>query len=710
MDGAGESPATQRLLANADALALVCGFLDGASLARAGAACAAFADAALGGAAQRFDTWRLAALRRWPGAAPSSSCASHFAAWPLGHPPREAAAARRAFARRAVLARLCRELVRAAAASRVCAELAQVHCAALGPEALAPLEEELADATAAEAAAKGGAGAAAPSSSLSSSLPSRRRAAAWALLRNLAHTARAAALSALSARAQAQAYSPAAAAELAAAAATEAAEADEPLPRSLSGGGGGGGSGGGSSGGGGNAAGAPVRLEDGFVLLSSLGAQLPLADADREREYVAARLGAAGIARRLDELAERVRAALRAEPPCAGAGAGAAPSVRTQLLAVNRVLLVEEGFRLSSAFTDPRDSLLADVLAARRGLPILLCAVYEAVCRRVGVPHIKPVGLPSFFVLKYDPPGAASRRDGGGATPNAPVELGPEPRPPEVDAATALRFADDEEAFIFVGFNGVFAARPDVERFVLERMGFSAPNTLAAESNASNVWVRALNNILRGTTPTLLQRTAPESEVANLIAFAQVPFSPDLFWPPHALSAGRGGAGEPAPAARMLGLEVDSADGEARSIEKGDAMKTHAEFRYHNERHVSRLQRAAVGALFGSANLGSFASGASRITPALLRDFEAGEAGEARPRCERALAALWLLRGPLPEAEASAVEAAQAGAGASPAAAARARLELRRHALFQRVAAVLRGAEDIGQAWREMVAEATTVH
>ena len=44
---------------------------------------------------------------------------------------------------------------------------------------------------------------------------------------------------------------------------------------------------------------------------------------------------------------------------------------------------------------------------------------------------------------------------------------------------------------------------------------------------------------------------------------------------------------------------------------------------------------------------------------------------------------------------------------ASSAAAARLRLELRRHALYRRVAAVLRGAEDHTAAWREMVADAT---
>ena len=138
--------------------------------------------------------------------------------------------------------------------------------------------------------------------------------------------------------------------------------------------------------------------------------------------------------------------------------------MRARLLAVNRVLFVEEGFRLASSYADPRASLLADVLQSRRGLPILLCAVYEAVCRRLGVPGIEPVGLPSFFILKYEPPVREGGGGGGGnggsggnsassapvslraaRAANAPVELGPEPREPEVAAATAMRFSDEEE-------------------------------------------------------------------------------------------------------------------------------------------------------------------------------------------------------------------------------------------------------------------------
>ena len=457
-----ESPATQRLLANADALALVLGFLDGASLARTGGTCAAFADAALGATAHRFDVWRLSCLTEWRDENAATDAAV-VPAWPLAAPPRAGGAARRLFARRAVLARLCRDLVRAAALHPLCRALVARHFAALGPEALAPLARIEAGAVTEFGPAAG----------------ALVRARAFELLRSISHSARACDISALAARAQAQAQvlPPDAAASAVGAAAgggraaadEEEEEAEAP-PRSLRGRG---------------AFSRPrprprdgaVCLEDGFTLISTLGSHLAPQDADREREYVAARLGAVGIARRLDELAERVRAVLRAEAAgaaasvsngagavAAAAAAAAAPplSVRSRLLAVNRVLFVEEGFRLASTYADPRASLLADVLQSKRGLPILLCAVYEAVCRRLGVPGIEPVGLPSFFILKYEPPahvragsgsGGSGGGGGGGSAPvslrarpaNAPVALGPEHREPEVDAATAMRFGDDEE-------------------------------------------------------------------------------------------------------------------------------------------------------------------------------------------------------------------------------------------------------------------------
>jgi regulator of sirC expression with transglutaminase-like and TPR domain len=51
-------------------------------------------------------------------------------------------------------------------------------------------------------------------------------------------------------------------------------------------------------------------------------------------------------------------------------------------------------------YDDPRNSMLDLVLARRRGLPILLSAVYIEVARRAGVP-IVGVGLPGHFVVGH---------------------------------------------------------------------------------------------------------------------------------------------------------------------------------------------------------------------------------------------------------------------------------------------------------------------
>jgi hypothetical protein len=555
------------------------------------------------------------------------------------------------------------------------------------------------------------------------------RAEAWALLRSLSHTARAAALSALSARAQARAYAPAeAAAEEAAAAAAEAAEREAP-PRSVSGGARTVATAAASAAAAGAAvaagayagAGSVVRLEDGFVLLSSLGALLPPPDADRERDYLARRLDAAGIARRLDEIAKRVRAVLSADGV---AVAAVPPSVRTMLLAVNQVLFVEEGFRLAESYADPRQSLLADVLASRRGLPILLCAVYEAVCRRVGVPGIEPVNMPSFFILKYEPKvcgrcegadgaalGAAFeslslRRGPGSSSANAPVHLGPEPRAPEVDAAKALLFRDDEEAFIFVGFGGVFAARADVERFVNERMGFGGPMAalVAVERDASRVWLRALANIARGTAPALLRRMAPLAEIESLMAFAQAPFSEELFWAEHGRTGGLGtgttdgGSGAARP--RSLGLQGaelggGGGGGGGRALEQRHLLRAHAAFDAADEPRLARLHASASLAACGDSPGRGVRR--QRLDPELAQlraSFEAAcFPAPERLRCERALAALWLLQLPLPDD-------ASGGAHASP----RARLDLRRHALFSRVLALLRGEAEHAALWRDLLA------
>jgi len=90
----------------------------------------------------------------------------------------------------------------------------------------------------------------------------------------------------------------------------------------------------------------------------------------------------------LDRLAARCRE-LIAEPA----------SVRTRCRVINRVLFHEEGFRGNTEhYTDPLNSLLPEVLARKKGLPITLGIVYLLVAQRIGV-ELEPVGLPGHFMV-----------------------------------------------------------------------------------------------------------------------------------------------------------------------------------------------------------------------------------------------------------------------------------------------------------------------
>ena len=96
--------------------------------------------------------------------------------------------------------------------------------------------------------------------------------------------------------------------------------------------------------------------------------------------------------RRLDEMAVRVNAGLRANP-CA----------RETIAMLNRVLFEEEGLRGNrDDYYDPRNSFLNDVLDRKLGIPITLSVVFMEVARRVGLP-LTGTGMPGHFLLKlYD--------------------------------------------------------------------------------------------------------------------------------------------------------------------------------------------------------------------------------------------------------------------------------------------------------------------
>ncbi len=90
----------------------------------------------------------------------------------------------------------------------------------------------------------------------------------------------------------------------------------------------------------------------------------------------------------LDRLANRTRE-LMAEPL----------DVRAKCRLLCRVIFGEEGYRgAQESFAVPSSSLLSQVMATRRGIPISLCLVFLLVARRLGLP-VEPVGLPGRFMV-----------------------------------------------------------------------------------------------------------------------------------------------------------------------------------------------------------------------------------------------------------------------------------------------------------------------
>jgi regulator of sirC expression with transglutaminase-like and TPR domain len=99
-------------------------------------------------------------------------------------------------------------------------------------------------------------------------------------------------------------------------------------------------------------------------------------------------LDAGACAEELDRLAARCRE-LMAEPA----------SARERCRVINRVLYHEEGFRGNTEhYTDPLNSLLPEVLARKKGIPISLGIVYLLVARRLGM-ELEPVGMPGHFLV-----------------------------------------------------------------------------------------------------------------------------------------------------------------------------------------------------------------------------------------------------------------------------------------------------------------------
>lgn len=107
-----------------------------------------------------------------------------------------------------------------------------------------------------------------------------------------------------------------------------------------------------------------------------------------QEEYPSLEIGI--YLRRLDELADAARVAVRSSMP---------PAEQVQRL--NQFLFNECGFSGNHEdYYDPRNSFLNDVLDRRTGIPISLSLVYSEVAQRVGLP-VFGVSFPGHFLVKY---------------------------------------------------------------------------------------------------------------------------------------------------------------------------------------------------------------------------------------------------------------------------------------------------------------------
>jgi regulator of sirC expression with transglutaminase-like and TPR domain len=150
-----------------------------------------------------------------------------------------------------------------------------------------------------------------------------------------------------------------------------------------------------------------MPFQDDLSDLAGLGDdQTPLAESALRialLEYP--RLDPAPSLRELDALAARAR------------DLADGPDSESLVAALNTALFVEAGFTgNASAYYDPKNSFLNDVLERRTGIPITLSVVYLEVGWRIGL-ALRGIGFPGHFLVGHDSAGELSLLDpfNGGA-------------------------------------------------------------------------------------------------------------------------------------------------------------------------------------------------------------------------------------------------------------------------------------------------------
>ncbi|MGZ3478230.1 MAG: transglutaminase family protein, partial [Polyangiales bacterium] len=128
-------------------------------------------------------------------------------------------------------------------------------------------------------------------------------------------------------------------------------------------------------------------------------------DLDRATPGLCLELGAALVARDAHPELRVAEPLARLDGIAAGLGSLARVPVDDAAREIAHHVFEVHGFRGNeSAYADPRNSYLDDVLERRLGIPITLAVVLLGVARRVGV-QARGISFPGHFLVRFERPG-----------------------------------------------------------------------------------------------------------------------------------------------------------------------------------------------------------------------------------------------------------------------------------------------------------------